>query len=81
MGPLVVESGEKHVVPPSLHDGLAVEDLLLLDALPVRASSTVDKLAVVAGLSVSGVLAGLGRLESDGLAQRTEDGGWRKRPR
>ena len=24
MGPLVVESGEKHVVPPSLHDGLAV---------------------------------------------------------
>lgn len=80
-GPLIATSGEKRDERPALHDGLAVEDLLLLDALPVRASSTVDKLAVVAGLSVPGVLAGLGRLETDGLAQRTDDGGWRKRPR
>lgn len=77
-GPLLLEAEEKHGEHHSLHDGLAVEDLLLLDALPVRASSTVDKLAVVAGLSVAGVLAGLGRLESGGLAQRAEDGGWRK---
>jgi DNA processing protein len=77
VGPLAIEAGEKHAEVPALHDGLTVEDLLLLDALPVRASSTVDKLAMVAGLSVPGVLAGLGRLETDGLAERTE-GGWRK---
>lgn len=78
-GPFMVVSGEDRDEAPALHDGLTVEDLLLLDALPVRASSTVDKLAVVAGLSVPGVLAGLGRLETDGLAERTDDGGWRKR--
>lgn len=76
--PFIVVAGEERDDPRALHDGLTVEDLLLLDALPVRASSTVDKLAVVAGLSVPGVLAGLGRLETDGLAQRTDDGGWRK---
>lgn len=80
-GPLVVEAGIHNADAPALHDGLSVEDLLLLDALPVRASSTVDKLATVAGLSVPGVLAGLGRLETDGLAQRTDDGGWRKQRR
>lgn len=80
-GPFALETETKHAELPSLHDGLVVEDLLLLDALPVRASSTVDKLATVAGLSVPGVLAGLGRLETDGLAQRADDGGWRKRPR
>lgn len=80
-GTFVVEAGEQHVELWALHDGLTVEDLLLLDALPVRASSTVDKLASVAGLSVPGVLAGLGRLETGGLAQRADDGGWRKRPR
>lgn len=77
-GPLMLDAGTKVDSPPSMHDGLAVEDLLLLDALPVRASSTVDKLATVAGLSVTGVLAGLSRLETDGLAQRGDDGGWRK---
>lgn len=80
-GPLILESVQKHDERPAIHDGLTVEDLLLLDALPVRASSSVDKLAVVAGLSVPGVLAGLGRLETDGLAQRADDGGWRKRRR
>lgn len=80
-GPFIVVAGEDRDGTPAIHDGLTVEDLLLLDALPVRASSTVDKLAVVAGLSVPGVLAGLGRLETDGLAQRTVDGGWRKQRR
>jgi DNA processing protein len=60
------------------HDGLNVEDILLLDALPVRSSSTTDKLAAVAGLSTAGVRAGLGRLELGGLAERTFDGGWRR---
>jgi len=62
------------------HDGLTVEDILLLDALPVRSGSEPEKLATVAGLTVQGVRAGLGRLELEGLAERTE-GGWRKRRR
>ncbi|MBG6180204.1 DNA-processing protein DprA [Arthrobacter sp. CAN_A1] len=63
---------------PAVHDGLSVEDLLLLDALPVRTSTTVDKLASVAGLSVRDVLAGLSRLDLSALAERTDDGGWRR---
>jgi DNA processing protein len=59
------------------HDGLGVEDLLLLDALPVRRGSTVDKLATVAGIPVRKVLAGLGRLEAAGLAVQ-DAGGWRR---
>jgi DNA processing protein len=59
------------------HDGLGVEDLLLLDALPIRQGVSVDKLAPVAGLPARSVLAGLGRLESRGLAR--QDGfGWRR---
>lgn len=64
---------------PAVHDGLGVEDLLLLDALPVRATTSVDKLASVAGLSIRGVLAGLSRLELGGLAERSDDGGWRRK--
>lgn len=63
---------------PAVHDGLTIEDLLLLDALPVGASTTIDKLASVAGLSIRDVLAGLSRLELSTLAQRTDDGGWRR---
>lgn len=62
----------------AVHDGLSVEDLLLLDALPIRAGSTTDKLATVAGLSVRLVLAGLSRLEHLALAERDDDGGWRR---
>ena len=60
------------------HDGLMVEDLLLLDALPVRSGTSVDKLASVAGLSTSGVRAGLARLELDGLALRAGPDQWRR---
>jgi DNA processing protein len=59
------------------HDGLGVDDLLLLDALPVRRGSTVDKLATVAGIPVRTVLAGLGRLEAAGLAVQDATG-WRR---
>lgn len=59
------------------HDGLTVPDLLLLDGLPVRASTTVDKLSVVAGLSPREVISGLARLELAGLAVRA-GGGWRR---
>ncbi|MCQ9163135.1 DNA-processing protein DprA [Arthrobacter sp. STN4] len=62
---------------PAVHDGLGVEDLLLLDALPLRSATTVDKLTVVAGLGTATVLAGLGRLELLGLAERLNNG-WKR---
>src|SRR6478752_2452663 len=51
------------------HDGLTLEDLILLDALPLRTTSSVEKLATVAGLSPDSVRAGLGRLGLLGLAE------------
>ncbi|GAA3670024.1 DNA-processing protein DprA [Arthrobacter ginkgonis] len=62
------------------HDGLDIQDLLLLDALPVRSASTPDKLAVVAGLGIGAVLGGLSRLQARGLARRLGDGWQRTRP-
>ncbi|MDQ0756031.1 DNA-processing protein DprA [Arthrobacter sp. B3I4] len=59
------------------HDGLTLEDLILLDALPLRTTSTVEKLATVAGLSPESVRAGLGRLGLLGLAE-SQRGGWKR---
>lgn len=59
------------------HDGLTLEDLILLDALPVRSTSSVEKLAIVAGLSPEAVRAGLGRLGLLGLAVQ-ENGAWKR---
>lgn len=59
------------------HDGLNLEELLLLDALPVRSGAPTEKLSAVAGLSHSAVLAGLGRLQLAGLAE-SSGGAWRK---
>jgi DNA processing protein len=59
------------------HDGLTLEDLILLDALPLRSTTSVEKLCAVAGLSVESVRAGLGRLGLLGLAV-SERGGWKR---
>ncbi|MBT2595677.1 DNA-processing protein DprA [Arthrobacter sp. ISL-72] len=59
------------------HDGLTLEDLILLDALPLRSTSSVEKLTTVAGLSAESVRAGLGRLGLLGLAE-SERGGWKR---
>lgn len=59
------------------HDGLTLEDLILLDALPLRSTSSVEKLTSVAGLSSDSVRAGLGRLGLLGLAE-SERGGWKR---
>jgi DNA processing protein len=61
----------------AVHDGLSLEDLILLDALPLRSTSSVEKLTVVAGLSADSVRAGLGRLGLLGLAG-SEGGGWKR---
>lgn len=59
------------------HDGLTLEDLILLDALPLRSTSSVEKLTAVAGLGIESVRAGLGRLGLLGLAV-SEGGGWKR---
>lgn len=64
----------------ALYDGLGTSDLLLMDALPLRTATSVEKLCVVAGLSAATVLAGLGRLEAMGLAEGVA-GGWKRRAR
>ncbi|GLU57829.1 DNA processing protein DprA [Paenarthrobacter ureafaciens] len=63
--------------PAEPQDGLSLEDLILLDALPLRSASSVDKLATVAGLSPDAVRAGLGRLGLLGLAS-SERGAWKR---
>lgn len=61
----------------AVQDGLTLEDLILLDALPLRSTTSVEKLSVVAGLSQESVRAGLGRLGLLGLAV-SERGGWKR---
>jgi DNA processing protein len=60
-----------------VQDGLTLEDLILLDALPLRTASSVEKLATVAGLSPDSVRAGLGRLGLLGLAE-AQRGAWKR---
>jgi DNA processing protein len=79
-GPLGTHPETEVSVPSSDHDGLAVQDILLLDALPLRIHSSIDKLASVAGLGSRDVLAGLARLELAGLALRGPEG-WRRAPK
>ena len=62
---------------PAVQDGLTLEDLILLDALPLRTTSSVEKLTAVAGLSADSVRAGLGRLGLLGLAE-SHRGGWKR---
>jgi len=52
----------------------------VLDALPKSTGSTVDKLALVAGLAADATRVGLGRLALLGLAER-HGAGWRLVPR
>lgn len=61
----------------AVQDGLTLEDLILLDALPLRSTTSVEKLCAVAGLSADSVRAGLGRLGLLGLAV-SERGGWKR---
>ncbi|HET6242163.1 MAG TPA: DNA-processing protein DprA, partial [Arthrobacter sp.] len=68
---------EEKVGRVEAHDGLNLEDLILLDALPLRTTSSVEKLTTVAGLSPDSVRAGLGRLGLLGLAE-SHRGGWKR---
>lgn len=61
----------------AVQDGLTLEDLILLDALPLRSTTSVEKLSTVAGLGQESVRAGLGRLGLLGLAV-SERGGWKR---
>lgn len=68
---------EDRATPVRDQDGLSLEDLILLDALPLRSPSSVEKLAAVAGLGPDSVRAGLGRLGLLGLAE-SHRGGWKR---
>lgn len=74
-------SGEELIgerpVPAAEHDGLTLEDLILLDALPLRSTTSLEKLCAVAGLAPDAVRAGLGRLGLLGMAV-SERGGWKR---
>lgn len=63
--------------PEPVQEGLTLEDLILLDALPHRSTATVEKLSAVAGLSHESVRGGLGRLALLGLAAAERDG-WKR---
>jgi DNA processing protein len=60
-------------------DELSPADLRVLDALPLGGAAGVHSLARVAGLDLPTLVAGLGRLELGGLAERS-GGGWRRAP-
>ena len=66
---------------PRDYDGLAIQDLLLLDALPVRSPRTADQLAALAGLGMGAILGGLSRLSTRGLAERSGSGWIRRFPK
>ncbi|MHC6592927.1 DNA-processing protein DprA [Arthrobacter sp. C152] len=76
-GPSGAELPEPRQAQPAVQDGLTLEDLILLDALPLRSTTSVEKLSSVAGLSQESVRAGLGRLGLLGLAV-SERGGWKR---
>lgn len=76
-GAIGESNSEEKTADAAVHDGLSLEDLILLDALPLRSTSSVEKLTVVAGLSPDAVRAGLGRLGLMGLAS-SERGAWKR---
>lgn len=71
------ERRQRHAERPT--DALTVEELLVVDALPLRSAVPVDRLTVTAGLALPTVLAVLSRLQRAGLAERVEDR-WRRAP-
>lgn len=77
LAPIGQGLGEEREGRAAVHDGLSIEDLLLLDALPVRRAATPDSLTKSAGLSGAQVRAGLGRLQLMGLCEQS-GGGWRR---
>ncbi|GGH94547.1 DNA processing protein DprA [Arthrobacter liuii] len=68
---------DQRTAEAAVQDGLTLEDLILLDALPLRSTASVEKLSAVAGLGQDSVRAGLGRLGLLGLAV-SERGGWKR---
>ncbi|QCU78333.1 DNA-processing protein DprA [Citricoccus sp. SGAir0253] len=60
------------------HDHLAVEELLVYEALPLRSAAPVDRLCAVAGLGPGTVMGVLQKLRRQGLAEQSASG-WRRR--
>jgi DNA processing protein len=76
---LVGRMGEFAIEPShqgSPLDGLTERELLVYDALPARGGSSVDEVAVSAGLPPTQVLGPLASLELVGLVKQ-QDGRWK----
>lgn len=72
-----VAAAERQTRP---EDALSEQELLVFDALPVRAHATLDRLAVAAGMPVPMLVSVLQRLARAGLAEE-RDCRWRRGPR
>lgn len=82
---LVAPAGQGLLEPardePLPFDALGELPRRVLESLPKNAATTMDRLTVVAGLSGPEVAAALGSLQLCGLAERTDLGWRRRRPR
>jgi DNA processing protein len=65
---------------PTVYDALDEPDRRLIDAMPVVRGTTVERLAVSAGLTPREVTRGLAGLHAADLVERTESG-WRRASR
>ena len=79
LGPIGTDLAPERRGVERLGDGLDDVSLRVLDALPVRNGSPVERLARVSGLGERDVRAALGRLELGGIARR-DAAGWRRGP-
>ncbi|PWJ25865.1 DNA protecting protein DprA [Branchiibius hedensis] len=81
---LVAPIGEGLLAPERdeltlVYDDLAEVPRRVFESLPKLRATTVDRLAVIAGVSGQEVMAALGSLELTGRVERSA-GGWRRRP-
>ena len=81
---LVAPIGEGLLAPERdeltlVYDDLAEVPRRVFESLPKSRATTVDRLAVIAGVSGQEVMAALGSLELTGRVERSA-GGWRRRP-
>ncbi|MCU1538430.1 MAG: protecting protein DprA [Humibacillus sp.] len=79
VGELGVDACEPQHGPVLPSDALSLLDAAVLEAVPFRDGTDLDRLVVATAQSALGVRGALGRLERAGLVSEAE-GRWRKRP-
>jgi DNA processing protein len=79
LAPIGFESALPPAVAAAVHDGLAPDDLRVLDALPLQRPVELGRLIPTAGLDAATLRASLARLELQGLAVAVGSA-WRRAP-